>query len=180
MLGKLDLIEENGKIVTLAKYNGNYRWFVSDKEYWVLDRNKWGGEYINIGGELYLDKADDRFNLVVVNIYNCSEFIESLQKEGDEVTLKELMNEFFLRLEISTDWWDFSELLPLLFVDFDNQIFYQEGLSESIDYKQYLPDGWKFHEDEHFENIPESLKFWIKDGIDYLKKIAEFINSNQH
>ena len=37
---------------------------------------------------------------------------------------------------------------------------------------------WKFHEDKHFEKIPQYLKFWIKDGVDYLKKIATFIHSN--
>ncbi|TWP31363.1 hypothetical protein ETU08_00820 [Apibacter muscae] len=179
MLGKLDIIEQNGKIVTLTKVNENYSWFVSDKEYWVLDRIKWINDFKNAGYDLP-EGHEERFNIGILNKENSSKFIKCLQKEGDEITQQELSDEFYLRFEISKDWWDFSELLPQLFIDFDNQIFYQEGLSETIDYKLYLPDGWKFHEDKYFENIPESLKFWVKDGIDYLKKIAEFINSNQH
>lgn len=111
------------------------------------------------------------------NIFNSSKSPSEIVRTGDEVIQKELTNNFF-RLEISTDWQDFPELSPLLFIDFDKKIFYQESLSENVDYKLYLPDGWHFHEDKHFQKIPEYLKFWIKDEVDYLTKTSEFINSN--
>lgn len=173
---------EEDKIVTIILHEDKIRWFISYNDYWILDRYKWKKDFIDNGYDLnnYGEVGDDRFNIAILDKENCEEFIKYLQQEGSEVTQQELANEFFSRIEITKNWWDFSELLPLLFVDFDNQIFYQEGLSESIDYKRYLPDSWKFHKDKHFENIPESLKFWVKDGIDYLKKIAAFINSNQH
>lgn len=164
------MIPVEDKIVVVTKDKNQIRWFVSDKEYWVLDRKKWGDAYLKKG--IYVeDNDDERFGIKIVNNETHAFFLDMMRAEGFEVSKDQLGTYFFSHYKEDSDWWDFSNLFPVLYIDFDNQTLYTTYV-EGINYEIYLPEGWSginidFLNDENI--FPTSEKFWIKDNIDYRK-----------
>ena len=62
-----------------------------------------------------------------------------------------------------TIWWDIYELMPDLFIDFDNKRLYSEYV-ESMHYQEYVPDSWQGELVDFCSNgsLPQDEMFWIK------------------
>lgn len=162
-------------VVVVARYQGQFHWYRSDRELWVLDMNKWRDEFISYGHIVPESTDSDRFGIHIVNKNTAAKFLDCMSKfEIDKDLLSiELAN----RYTSATSWWDVEDLFPIMFVDFDNYrvgAFYYEG----IPMERYIPDGWKgefidFTTEYSEEFFPKKEKFWVTGDSDLLEILIE-------
>lgn len=157
-------------VVVAVRYEGRIRWFRCDRDWWVMDVNKWRKEFIENGYDIPDFNGTYRFGLKVVNEKNVDEFLACLKDY--EVASDTLAMELAKRYPTARSWWDVSDLFPLMFVDFDRcevGAFYSQGTAM----ERYVPDGWvgqfiDFATEYNEEVFPTSSKFWVKGGVDLL------------
>ena len=162
-------------VVVVVRSEGRIRWFRCDRDWWVLDVNKWRTEFIENGYDVPEFNDAYRFGLKVVNERNAKDFLERLKDY--EVEPDSLAAELALRYQVARSWWDVADLFPIMFVDFDRRsvgAFYPEGTAM----ERYVPDGWvgqfiDFSTEYSEEHFPTSSKFWIKGGVDLLALLNE-------
>ncbi|MEZ6046142.1 MAG: hypothetical protein R3C11_11355 [Planctomycetaceae bacterium] len=118
---------------------------------------------------------EDRFGIPIVNDSNVVRFLSEMRRYQKQQS--ELESEFYELLELTGSWWDVAHLIPIAFIDFDRKHLaacYGDGLG--IQY--YVPAGWT----GEFENfcieypptlLPDSLKFWFKDGVNMLSNLKD-------
>ena len=158
------------RVVIVARFNGEIRWFRSERELWVLNSNQWRNEFIDAGYVVPEFNQNYRFGLTVVNEKNAEYFLECMSEF--EIHKDDLRLELVKQYPIANSWWDVQALFPIMFVNFDAcevAGFYPEGIAM----EQYLPDGWKGKfidfATEYSEDIfPTSEKFWVTNGSDLL------------
>ncbi|TKV14564.1 hypothetical protein FDX19_00010 [Citrobacter sp. wls619] len=166
-------INKDEKIITIIKNKGNFYWFAAFKEMWVLDRIKWGDDFISNGfKDANIDNHQERYYIAIVGKDNADDFIQHLINDEYSIKKIDLANEFYKRLSPTTKWWDIYDLFPDLFIDFDSLTLYSEFI-ENMHYEWYVPDGWngKFMDFCEGSILPSNEKFWIKNGIDHRKEI---------
>lgn len=157
-------------VVVAVRYEGHIRWFRCDRDWWVMDVNKWRNELIQNGYEVPEFNEAYRFGFKVVNEKNASEFLARLKDY--ETTPDTLSMELAQRYQAARSWWDVGDLFPIMFIDFDScevGAFYSQGTAM----ERYVPDGWtgRFIDfaTEYPEDVfPASSKFWVKGGSDLL------------
>lgn len=157
-------------VVVAVRYEGRIRWFRCDRDWWVMDVNKWRNEFIQNGYDVPEFNDAYRFGFKVVNEKNTAEFLASLKDY--EVAPGTLAMELAKRYQTARSWWDVGDLFPIMFVDFDRRevgAFYSQGAAM----ERYVPDGWtgRFIDfaTEYPEDVfPTSSKFWVKGGSDLL------------
>ncbi|EPV2524079.1 TPA: hypothetical protein ACOSBP_001131 [Enterobacter hormaechei] len=136
-------INKDDELLVIVKYEGTFYWFVAFKEMWVLDRVKWVEDFVKSGVEINLQNTHkERYDIPVVNEENAQIFIDGLISDGYSYDKDDIAEEFYKRLSQKTIWWDIYELMPDLFIDFDNKRLYSEYV-ESMHYQEYVPDGCK-------------------------------------
>lgn len=156
--------------VVAVRYEGRVRWFRCDRDWWVMDVNKWRNEFLQNGYDVPEFNDAYRFGFKVVNEKNAAEFLANLKDY--EVSPDTLAMELAKRYPTARSWWDVGELFPIMFVDFDRRevgAFYSQGAAM----ERYVPDGWtgRFVDfaTEYPEDVfPTSSKFWVKGGVDLL------------
>lgn len=157
-------------VVVAVRYNGRIRWFRCDRDWWVMDVNKWRNEFIQNGYEVPEFNDAYRFGFKVVNEKNAAEFLACLKDY--EMAPDTLARELAQRYQTARSWWDVGDLFPVMFIDFDKRevgAFYSQGTAM----ERYVPDGWTsrfidFATEYPEEVFPESSKFWVKGGVDLL------------
>ncbi|MCY7338149.1 MAG: hypothetical protein LH613_18375 [Chamaesiphon sp.] len=162
-------------VVTVVRYKSTIHWFRSDRDFWVLDQEKWRNEFISQGHNVPDFQDSYRFGIRVVNDKNAQQFFDSMAEF--EIDKDELSIELAKRFPSITSWWDVQDLFPILFVDFDNLhvgAFYYEGTPM----ERYIADGWTsefidFANDYSEDIFPVKDKFWIKGGSDLLQLLNE-------
>lgn len=158
-------------VVVAVRYKGRIRWFRCDRDWWVLDMNKWHDDFAQHGRDVPEHDDDFRFGLRVVNERNAAEFLACLKDY--EVDPDTLALELAKRYQTARSWWDVGELFPIMFVDFDRRevgAFYPEGTPM----ERYVPDGWvgqfiDFATEYPEDVFPAESKFWVKGGVDLLE-----------
>jgi len=177
------------QIVVVLKQNARFRWFRSDRELWVLDRNKWQKSLMNPNfvsdkrkwqrackNAGYEGPASDpaaRFGIQVVNEHTIDRFLEEMREL--EVEKGQLATELLSRFPTAQSSWDVVDLFPIMFVDCDRKhvaAFYPGGTRM----ERYVPNGWtRAFEDfatEYAEDIfPNSEKFWIQGNRNMLDEL---------
>lgn len=157
-------------VVVAVRYQGRVRWFRCDRDWWVMDVNKWRNEFIQNGYDVPEFNDAYRFGIKVVSEKNVAEFLDRLK--GHEIVPDVLAMELAKRYPSARSWWDVGDLFPIMFVDFDRRevgAFYSEGTAM----ERYVPDGWTgqfidFATEYSDEVFPTSSKFWVKGGVDLL------------
>ena len=157
-------------VVVVVRYQGRIRWFRCDRDWWVLDANKWRNEFINNGYDVPEFNDKYRFGMRVVTEKNAAEFLAHLKQY--EVEPDTLAMELAKRYQTARSWWDVGDLFPIMFVDFDRRevaAFYSQGAAM----ERYVPSGWTgrfidFATEYPEEVFPVSSKFWVKGGVDLL------------
>lgn len=157
-------------VVVAVRYQGRVRWFRCDRDWWVMDVNKWRNEFIQNGYDVPEFNDAYRFGIKVVSEKNVAEFLDRLK--GHEIVPDVLAMELAKRYPSARSWWDVGDLFPIMFVDFDRRevgAFYSEGAAM----ERYVPDGWTgqfidFATEYSDEVFPTSSKFWVKGGVDLL------------
>jgi hypothetical protein len=161
--------------IVVIRLNGQFRWFKSNRELWVLDRNKWEDEYINAGFELPEPDLSERFGIRILDQSTAERFLKEMKRF--EISREDLTNGLIRRFPSSQSWWDVSDLFPIMLVDFDRKhvcAFYFEG----IPMERYMPNGWTSdfedfatkYPDEYF---PRREKFWIVNNVDMLELLNQ-------
>ncbi|PJD87344.1 hypothetical protein [Enterobacter hormaechei] len=162
-------INKDDELLVIVKYEGRFYWFVAFKEMRVLDRVKWVEDFVKSGVEINLQNTHkERYDIPVVNEENAQIFIDGLINDGYSYDRDDIAEEFYKRLSQKTIWWDIYELMPDLFIDFDNKKLYSEYV-ESMHYQEYVPDGWQGELVDFCSNgsLPQDEMFWIKNETDH-------------
>ena len=144
-------------IVCGVMHRGEFRWFVSEREYWFLDQIKWAVAFD--GGDL---DVDERFGIPVVNENSADLFLENMALF--EVTTTELRATLKQRLPAS-GWEEFGDFCPSLYTDFDQRVQYSL-FPEPASFEVYVPAGWTGVFGDFLGRIPEVERFWVVDGVD--------------
>ncbi len=126
-------INKDDELLVIVKYEGRFYWFVAFKEMWGFDRVKWVEDFVKSGVEINLqDIHKERYDIPVVNEGNAQIFIDDLIKDGYSYEKDDIAEEFYNRLSQKTTWWDIYELMPDLFIDFDNKNYIRNMLRVCI------------------------------------------------
>lgn len=168
----LDDVEE---VIVVVKRNGQFRWFKSDRELWVLDLNKWTQDFLDAGYELPDPDPNERFGIPVVNEETVERFLAHMQQF--EINKEQLAEDLTILFPDAQSWWQVGDLFPIMFVDFDRRhvcAFYPHGTPM----ERYIPGGWTSEFEDFATKYPEEYfprreKFWIRDGLDMLKELNE-------
>ncbi|MEG5539842.1 hypothetical protein UXP19_03125 [Enterobacter hormaechei] len=135
-------INKDDELLVIVKYEGRFYWFVAFKEMWVLDRVKWVEDFVKSGVEINLQNTHkERYDIPVVNEENAQIFIEGLINDGYSYDKDDIAEEFYKRLSQKTIWWDIYELMPDLFIDFDNKRYIRNMLRVCIIKNMFLMVG---------------------------------------
>lgn len=156
--------------VVLALYHGEYKWFESERELWILDWERWGQFGLDLGYDVPEASPDDRLGMLVVNEKNAGEFLEKMAVF--EISKNALGRELAERFPTAGSWWDVPELFPVAFVDFDRRRvagFYFEGTR----IERYVPCGWTSEFIDFCDELPIEERYWVQNGRDLLKELNE-------
>jgi len=162
-------INKDDELLVIVKNEGRFYWFAAFKEMWILDRVKWIVDFVKNGVGINLqDIHKERYDIPVVNEENAQLFIDFLIKDGYSYDKDDMAVEFYNKLSGKTTWWDVYDLMPDLFIDFDNKRICSEYV-ESMHYHKYVPDGWQGELVDFCSDgsLPQDEMFWIKNDIDH-------------
>ena len=154
-------------IIVIVLFKKKYRWYCTDKSLWPMDYL----ELYDDSHDLYLNRgksdldfvkevgsfgefSSSRFRIRVLDRDTAKEFLKKIEK--DEVSAGELAYDF-LRAESDEQR---LALVPALFVDFDNSVFYSQFPGDE-DYLRYLPEGWRGAESDFSHLIPQDDRYWV-------------------
>ncbi|HEY8462940.1 MAG TPA: hypothetical protein VIM29_02800 [Bacillota bacterium] len=153
-------------IIVGVVYKGLFSWYVTEKEFWILDAEKRRNEYINNGYAHILPENyfDFRFNIPILNEKTAELF---LGKIADLKVDTDVLRALILNRKYNTT---VLELAPSLFVDFDKKRLYSI-FPESLSFEKYVPKGWIGEFRDFYKYIPKEDTYWIDGSIDYLNKI---------
>lgn len=170
-----DMINDIENVVVMVRYLGAIKWFRSDRDLWVLDIDKWRGEFIDQGYDVPEFSQSYRFGIRSVNQDNAGLFLDNMSEF--EVDRDKLASELAMRFANARSWWDVKDLFPIMFVDFDEKrvaAFYSEGTPM----ERYIPDDWvgefvDFANEYDEKMLPATEKFWVKGNSDLLMLLNE-------
>ena len=137
---------------------GNFYWYASEKEQWVLDQQKWKAVFSN-SGFATPEGFGDRFGIGVVNEVTSDRFLSCM--EPDLITTDELRA--MLERKDTSDADDVCHLIPGLFVDFDSKTLVSH-FPEPLEYERFAPAGWAAYYGEFFDRIPIEHRYWMRGG----------------
>jgi hypothetical protein len=164
-------VEYGQDIVVGTKYMNQFRWYISEKEIWIMDQRKWTQAFVEAGYDVSEDDYSERFNIPILNENTAEGFFKSV--ENDYVTTQHL--QALLKSCGSYNRWDdFSHLMPSLFVDFDDKKLISH-FPELLEFERYVPEGWEGTYGRFYELIPEEHQYWIINGKNL---VAEFTDKS--
>lgn len=144
----MSLIDE--EIVVLVKHQNVYRWFVSERDFWVLDQDSWRRAFVEAGYDDDLSYAE-RFGIPIVNESNAADFLKLMGRYAVDTDT--------LRVALTADG---NVAYPSLLVDFDQKEIKVFAYSvESPAFEDYLPPGWRAETGTFLEAVPEGLRYWL-------------------
>ena len=154
-------------IIVIVLFKKKYRWYCTDKALWKMDYlelyDDYHDLYINRGkSDLDFVKevgsfgefSSSRFRIRVMDRDTAKEFLKKI--DSDEVSAGELAYNF-LRAESDEER---RALVPALFVDFDNSVFYSQFPGDE-DFLRYLPQGWRGANADFSHLLPETDRYWV-------------------
>lgn len=173
-------------IVVYIIYNNIGNWYVTDKDYWFMDRikivKKNNKSVITI--DLEVSKHSEKGDVEMLDSDTACKFLECINElKTEPAELLKLMNDrleemkFFEEMvkagEDGSEYFDdILDYCPVLYVDFDNKIFLSQ-YPEMISFENYVPEGWTADYKSFIEYIPEDVKYWLDNGLDLFKESAK-------
>ncbi|QNQ18521.1 hypothetical protein HF650_01340 [Kosakonia sp. SMBL-WEM22] len=168
-------INKDENVLVILKNNHHYYWFAAFKEMWVMDRIKWVADFVRNGiDDLNFYIHQERYDIPVFNEQNADEFIRRLIKDGYLYNKNEIADEFYKRLSIEDSWWSVYDLMPDLFIDFDEKKLYSQYV-ENMHYEKYVPQNWVGEVVDFCDDglLDDCERFWIRNGMDYRKNLLK-------
>jgi len=178
-IGVQSMTMENGSeersIIVAVKRDNKISWFRSERDFWVMDYEKWKLDFENAGYEVPDSPEEVRFGIPVVDESSADKFLKNMEKY--KVHKDELSFELATRYQTAHSYWDIADLFPSIFVDFDRKNVDSCG-GGGVDIDNYVPKHWNgeycsFYYKYSNEIFPVSEKYWIKGESDLFKLITE-------
>jgi hypothetical protein len=160
-------IEYGVDIIVGTLFQKQWRWYVTDKEIWILDQNKLKEEFIQLGHKVPEENSLERENILILDEKTVSIFLPRI--ENFRVNHHILQNMLREKLPIFR-WDEVSEFFPSLFVNFDHCELWTV-FPELTSFENYVPQNWLGQYEDFYELVPSSEKYWIIDGHDYFKDL---------
>lgn len=129
-------------IVVLAKKDGNFHYFFSDKEFWIVE---YWDAYVTPASESTLE--DQYFSF----LQSFSVSYAELRDEAERQFLKGNVERVKLHK-------------PSLLVDFDHRLFRSQFYDQALENR--LLDGWEGRFESFDESIPKELVYWEIDQLE--------------
>ncbi len=154
-------------VIVVVQHRGEWLWFRSDPEYWILDQRKWVAAFRSAGFQLADYDFSERFDIPVVDQGTVDAFVAKMASFS--VSKAQLAADFLEAEAAAGDWLDVADALPVLFVDFDNERLWSLD-SESSTFEECVPDGWRGEYEDFLGEIPMEQRYWFKGGRDLLSR----------
>jgi hypothetical protein len=157
------------EIIVGLLVNGSVDWYVSIRQFWVMDHVKWLATYRSAGFELHNETANhgDRSGIAILNRESLDQYLQAMVPFRVEA---ELLSVALQELVLPFSWEDLDYLYPSLLVNFDLESFLCID-REDYPYKKYMANGWTFHYGNFLTHIPDTDRYWVVNGIDYFQDL---------
>jgi hypothetical protein len=161
--------DDTQTFIVLLQWQGQFHWYCSLKEDWILDR----AAYAKAFG-IIEPRCPERYGICVLSESTISAFMAHHQAYALELpTLVEWMRRKFPLRPHEYD----SNHFPMLFIDFDARSLYSLFMEYSV-FERYVPEGWKGDTCDFSGLVPAEQRYWVQEGIDYWKVMVEIGNRN--
>lgn len=173
MINKIK-IESEGFIITLVLLRGSFYWFLSEKECWIMNYDKFFNDF-----DIKEHNYQERFDIAILDNSTIDEFLKRINSQGNSRLFIQKVNGTLLKSLLKEnlplkDWDDDCLLFPRLFINFDNKELYSV-YSESTRFEEYVPLLWTGRYESFYEKIPLEEKYWIFDGVDHFEYLASLL-----
>ncbi|GGA17534.1 hypothetical protein GCM10008018_72180 [Paenibacillus marchantiophytorum] len=145
-------------IVVGIVFKNKFNWYISTKEYWILDYEKAG----ITDGNLF---KYEREGIIILDETTVSEFLNKIIEY--KVRTDELKEKFLSSVKIDEDnaIYDYR---PSLFINFDEKFLYSM-FPEYTSFEEYIPDKWVGEYKIFYGLIDKSFKYWCNDNKNYFE-----------
>jgi hypothetical protein len=154
-------------IIVLVKFNDKYTWYLQEKEYWVLDYNKWESIFESLGEDDTIYGEDLRDDFPVLDSDNWLSYERVIK---DYLVTKEQLSEMISENLPIESWAEKGELFPSLFINFDKKELFSL-FPEPLAFEKFVPDNWVGKYEDFHLLIPDTEKYWIINGVDHLPTV---------
>ncbi|HWI64958.1 MAG TPA: hypothetical protein VNT75_24275 [Symbiobacteriaceae bacterium] len=153
-------IEYAQHIIVGVVTSGSWRWYVTERDPWVLDLKRYEQA---MGRNGYQVSTPGRYD------WNTAQFLQHIQPF--RVSVEELRAQIAAEEREGSlgdeNWYKF---IPSLLVDFDSRkllSLYPEPYS----FEAFVPEGWTGAYDDFLPLVPVSERYWVVDGADLFEKL---------
>lgn len=154
-------------IIVAVIFQGEFRWYVTDKDLWLLDLNKLTTAFSDRGYDMSEDDESERFGIRVLSEQTANLFLSHILEYKVEVND---LRQKVLEACSGPDNFDcILDVCPVLCVDFDKKELFSL-YPEPAAYEDYVPDGWEGKYEDFTIKIPDNQKYWLINGKDYFKE----------
>ena len=147
--------EYSANIIVYLIVGDTGNWYVTEKETWFLNREKFASAF---GVEPTQQDIDFSRSVASGDSALLLNEIEKFRVNATE--LKELIS-IYPPIEEGDD---LLEMFPSLFVDFNQKKLLNLFPEPSGKFHDFPPEGWDASDDNFFNLIPESHKYWVIDN----------------
>lgn len=143
----------------------NFYWYITEKDVWILDINKYAEDFIKNGYKFDIQFAlRFRGEIAIIEEERALTFLE-LYKENH-------VSSYQLKVKIQGrgDEATVLSMRPSLYVNFDRKILYSL-YPEYLAYERYVPDGWNGECYDFMDLIPEGEKYWMNGDTNLLNEV---------
>ncbi|HVB25370.1 MAG TPA: hypothetical protein VNG51_25755 [Ktedonobacteraceae bacterium] len=153
-------------IIVGVLFHNTFVWYVTEREYWVLDRIKNNRAMLESGYARLISKNyADRFHIAVLDEHTAERFLSAI---ADKRVPASALSQMMLEREASDEDDDLLDFAPCLLVNIDQRQFSSQ-YPEPIRFERYVPDGWTGAYRSFLSEVPEEERYWIVDGKDLFK-----------
>lgn len=153
-------------IIVGVKDDQKFKWYITDKDIWIMDIYKYERAYQQAGYIINLDFILSlRNNIAILNENNYKQYLSFYN--NCVITTQELKKKVMDRQYCET----VLELRPSLYIDFLNKKLYSL-YPESIPFEKYVPDGWEGKYENFQRLLDVENQYWINEG-DLIDKIFQ-------
>ncbi|RGL38923.1 hypothetical protein DXC69_02520 [Paenibacillus polymyxa] len=137
-------------IIVGVMFQGQWNWYVTEREYWFLNT-----------------EMEERFGIAILDETTAGAFLEHICKykvaAGELTTMLQMLDEAIQHKD------EVLEFCPALYVDFDQKVLYSL-FPEPASFEHYVPVGWKGKYLNFLEEVPPAERYWMIHGSDFFKK----------
>ena len=155
-------------IIVGVLINNHFKWYVSTKDIWFLDRKKLEEAYKKKFKEMgiaytgpFIEEDDERKGIDILDEDSYAEFAPRMAKYA--VSTKELRESLKLNLLTETKEDTFYSFMPSLYVNFDKRELYSL-YSEPASYEDFVPENWTGRYEDFLSYIDRAEKYWYDEN----------------